>query len=668
MVGIAGGSRGCANCKARKIKCDEEFPQCHRCVKSGRECGGSIMGPVFRKQRLRGDDGTRYISSVTDSTIIHPSKPRKGRKRMAKSLEVPETSQHLIQVPEMSQTQIPPTRSLKSISSDVMEWPLRSQIPREMVLFPGYDLYHHCVSMFIHSFTSTTEPSRLNDTKLAMWTRTLPQLVLSSSPSSTTFAARSLVLSYCGSMMANIDLILMGTHWYTQALQRQKDLVTRLIEESSSSDNPSPFVTGHTLFSSPSTTAFPLRDPSSGKFCVQNPATNNWDLLPRFSNVHTPVNHNNQEDCVITAMLLSVYEVGLGFRNSTLVGEGTSNQSSWISLIFGWMKLMELRGPYQYREGFNNGVFHTARGVMTFCALLTRKRTFLNRPEWKTIPFEVNGKHIYHKLFDLLLEIPQYDERLEQLFVPCRNRDIGTQQPVLKTEFQQGSVYDELATMDTKLENLTERFEQWFVEYTVNVESFAKQDVSLAVTDSYIRAITSRCPAVADDEEWHSTHFFKPLISYPTSYDARLIGIYYAARMMLIHMLQHTHVFKIMHQHGYRDPSAVLVSPGLEAFLIHTSRNMAELAVLICRSYPLMQSEKYGFGIVNRTLSLRLACRVLRDPLDRGWIWEKLLFIDEHFPSLCFGDDIPNETMQKEWHVYKQQPICSGCGERLRNN
>ncbi|KAK9342498.1 hypothetical protein V1522DRAFT_415931 [Lipomyces starkeyi] len=83
--------------------------------------------------------------------------------------------------------------------------------------------------------------------------------------------------------------------------------------------------------------------------------------------------------------------------------------------------------------------------------------------------------------------------------------------------------------MDTKLDDLAERLEQWFVEYTVNVESLAKQDVSLDGTDSYIRAISSRCPAVADDEEWHSTHFFKPLIRCPTSCDARLMGIYYAA-------------------------------------------------------------------------------------------------------------------------------------------
>ncbi|KAK9483568.1 hypothetical protein V1527DRAFT_264723 [Lipomyces starkeyi] len=127
-------------------------------------------------------------------------------------------------------------------------------------------------------------------------------------------------------------------------------------------------------------------------------------------------------------------------------------------------------------------------------------------------------------------------------------------------------------------------------------------------TASYIRAITSRCPAVADDEEWHSTHFFKPF----TSYDARLMGIYYAARLMLIRMLRHTRVFKVMHQHGYRAPSAVPVSPELETFFIHTSRNMAELAVLICRCCPLAQSEKYGFAIVYQTLSLRVAYRAAR--------------------------------------------------------
>ncbi|KAK9467582.1 hypothetical protein V1512DRAFT_205908 [Lipomyces arxii] len=58
MVYVPGGSRGCSSCKVRKIKVssnlpdkrshDENFPQCLKCRKSGRNCDGPVLGPVIR--------------------------------------------------------------------------------------------------------------------------------------------------------------------------------------------------------------------------------------------------------------------------------------------------------------------------------------------------------------------------------------------------------------------------------------------------------------------------------------------------------------------------------------------------------------------------------------------------------------------------------------------
>lgn len=40
MVSPGHASKGCVNCKARRIKCDETWPNCRRCIASGRTCLG----------------------------------------------------------------------------------------------------------------------------------------------------------------------------------------------------------------------------------------------------------------------------------------------------------------------------------------------------------------------------------------------------------------------------------------------------------------------------------------------------------------------------------------------------------------------------------------------------------------------------------------------------
>ncbi|XXG98173.1 hypothetical protein Hte_004494 [Hypoxylon texense] len=36
---------GCLTCKSRKVKCDEVKPRCHRCINTGRTCGGYVTKP-----------------------------------------------------------------------------------------------------------------------------------------------------------------------------------------------------------------------------------------------------------------------------------------------------------------------------------------------------------------------------------------------------------------------------------------------------------------------------------------------------------------------------------------------------------------------------------------------------------------------------------------------
>ncbi|KAF2744735.1 hypothetical protein M011DRAFT_470059 [Sporormia fimetaria CBS 119925] len=40
MVSRGGRSKGCDNCRRRRVKCDEKRPVCSQCIKRKLECGG----------------------------------------------------------------------------------------------------------------------------------------------------------------------------------------------------------------------------------------------------------------------------------------------------------------------------------------------------------------------------------------------------------------------------------------------------------------------------------------------------------------------------------------------------------------------------------------------------------------------------------------------------
>ncbi|KAF5648564.1 C6 zinc finger domain protein [Fusarium sp. NRRL 52700] len=55
MVGVPGKSKGCSDCRERKLKCDLEKPYCGRCTRSGRECGGYERPRIFVHRFRQGD-------------------------------------------------------------------------------------------------------------------------------------------------------------------------------------------------------------------------------------------------------------------------------------------------------------------------------------------------------------------------------------------------------------------------------------------------------------------------------------------------------------------------------------------------------------------------------------------------------------------------------------
>ncbi|KAI9882430.1 MAG: hypothetical protein M1823_005823 [Watsoniomyces obsoletus] len=68
MVGVAGRSKGCHTCRQRKIRCDLQQPECARCMKSNRTCGGYQRAIVFK------DESTKLArrAHVTSTAVVDP--------------------------------------------------------------------------------------------------------------------------------------------------------------------------------------------------------------------------------------------------------------------------------------------------------------------------------------------------------------------------------------------------------------------------------------------------------------------------------------------------------------------------------------------------------------------------------------------------------------------
>lgn len=65
---------GCPNCKAKRIKCSEELPQCHNCLKKRYRCG-YIDFPPEKLELLRKKNETRSKERVYEITPVPPTIP-----------------------------------------------------------------------------------------------------------------------------------------------------------------------------------------------------------------------------------------------------------------------------------------------------------------------------------------------------------------------------------------------------------------------------------------------------------------------------------------------------------------------------------------------------------------------------------------------------------------
>ncbi|KAK9431785.1 hypothetical protein V1505DRAFT_289365, partial [Lipomyces doorenjongii] len=545
MVGVAGGSRGCANCKKRKLKCDETFPKCLRCMKSQRDCNGPVVGPMFRKQRV-GVHGKTYISFVANKSSLSIDHNHESSRR--RNLLV--TDGESLTYSTRSEVSSYPLSSASFEQSTTSKLTFTStSIPRELMLFPEFDLYNHCLKMFLDRYSVASHPNRFGGLlNVRTWVDMLPQLVLSHVPSSTTFASRALVISYCSSLYRDPDIALLGSSWYIQALRYQKELVKLMtcspgysfrIKHSSerglddtisveadsisaSSWSPSSSDSPPTASSIESLTKWASTDnpfickPSKNTTLLPENSSTPLDLPVMTTDLSVSSMRGNmmsyEDDSITAGLLLTIYEV---FNSST--------NASWISLLSGANELMRIRGPEAYRTGFNSVIFQSVRGIMAVLALVIHKNTFLNDPEWKSVPWKdsLSEKLVQHYLVDLVLEVPQYQEIVERVLIysfakdevgPINNiADPTKPRPRLRSDCHTREVWALLRETHLKLTDLEGRLEMWLQEYCHGAREYAREHLDLPFTVTFDPMTATpnipqpRCPATISDVDYVAT-------------------------------------------------------------------------------------------------------------------------------------------------------------------
>ncbi|KAK9323797.1 hypothetical protein V1517DRAFT_337508 [Lipomyces orientalis] len=339
--------------------------------------------------------------------------------------------------------------------------------------------------------------------------------------SSTTFASRALVLSHCNCVYDDPDIALLGSNWYVQALRYQKELVNII-----TSDQGSTFSISYSSDQGSNNIVAGQDDSTSASSSSSSADDGNT----------TPIQDLIQ--WAESSSLLMDPPVPPVDQNLACCFPSTKYSSARPS---------PGRGPAAYRSGFNRTLFHSFRGMIALQASTTRKKTFLNEPEWKTVPWEhaPSEKRIPDYFIDFALELPECHEIIDQVMMYAFGNDKADpdndddqagpaeQTPRLRRQYRTHEVWLELRLVHQKLNDLEVRIEKWFEDYSRDAREYAFEHLHLPPSASFDLATAApnnsqpRCPNMTSDSGFACTHFFKPAVKYSTLHDARLVTLYH---------------------------------------------------------------------------------------------------------------------------------------------
>jgi hypothetical protein len=87
---------------------------------------------------------------------------------------------------------------------------------------------------------------------------------------------------------------------------------------------------------------------------------------------------------------------------------------SWTAHLEGFAQSVQLAGPELFASGIPHKIFVGARPLLVVLSFVTRKASFLNREEWKQVPFQDIPPSPLQELFSRALAIPPILDKLDE--------------------------------------------------------------------------------------------------------------------------------------------------------------------------------------------------------------------------------------------------------------
>jgi hypothetical protein len=118
----------------------------------------------------------------------------------------------------------------------------------------------------------------------------------------------------------------------------------------------------------------------------------------------------NSEALLLVPRIAAIFEMLFGADANPI-----TRAQGWRSHVQGELAMIKARGPYALQVDLAHHIFVDGRLPSIIEAIRTRKASFLNRVEWKTIPWGIHPKTPKDGLMDVLVGVPEVLEDIDNL-------------------------------------------------------------------------------------------------------------------------------------------------------------------------------------------------------------------------------------------------------------
>ncbi|KAK9326070.1 hypothetical protein V1517DRAFT_370602 [Lipomyces orientalis] len=631
MVGVAGGSRGCSTCRRRKIKCDLHAPVCGQCVRSRRQCSGPNLRTAdygqVRRSRWSGSpfdktqNASRKCNSMEHKFVIVSATPDQLQIDSGEPLLVPFQNSQLL-------TSVMCPTSSSATSEYAWHYALRSS-------------------------SSSTSDSAPVEEFLPGLDRALVGVDEPISPYVDDDSAECIICSRSAAMFAGPQL---GSAYFQILLSSFMDQFCLMASTRFDGAVFDPWIASMPKFVSSTSPAltYASRAVVVGHF---SRVRHNRDLQLWGTQLYVQaLRHQNHEvsrfmiqsspndDLITTGLLLGLYEAIY-----------CTTMDSWKRLMDGCLGLFQRRGPQAFKTGRSSVLFQSARTMLTVYNMTSKSHCFLSEPEWITTPFEmIPEKPPHQKLNDILLGIHRY----LRVILIYRPRLYGRVNLSIEQRMNAAEAFFGLAKLKAKMD-------KWLIDYKRSVSGIDSDCLPDSVL--YIEDYDKKCDPNATNEQWATTHFFKPPLIFASNAVANVIPLYYEALAIVQRGLCAVYDCALEFPCGHEE----LVTMPLEEFEKLSALRVARYNRLVCQSVQYVMGIQNAIGTANIVYPLRKAQVLLEDPLEKYYAFSMCEQLDKRFGlgiSIMPLAQDGSENSKMVQQMLDLLPTCPHCGEKIRAN